>query len=74
MRWCVLSDKEHAKCMDFQAAIGMLANKLNMQVQFSCVIGPTPEDCMMKIKSGSADLITLDGGDIKTAGNILIHN
>ena len=39
-----------------------------MNVTFSCVRGTNADNCMMKIKDGSADLITLDGGDIKTAG------
>ncbi|XP_068677679.1 serotransferrin-like [Montipora foliosa] len=69
MRWCVISDKEHTKCLEFnETAVPTLASKMNWEVQFSCVRGSSPDDCMDKIKSGSADLITLDGGEIQKAG------
>ena len=68
MRWCVLSNQEQAKCMDMKSATHKMAEKLSMNVTFSCVMGANAEDCMMKIEAGSADLVTLDGGDIKTAG------
>ncbi|XP_067032993.1 serotransferrin-like isoform X2 [Acropora muricata] len=69
MRWCVLSDKENAKCMRMKYPVYYhAAGKVGVTVDFSCVPGINAEDCMMKIKAGSADLVTLDGGDIKTAG------
>ncbi|XP_015772337.1 PREDICTED: melanotransferrin-like [Acropora digitifera] len=68
MRWCVLSDQEYAKCMDMENAVDKVAEELSMNVTFSCVNGTNAGDCMTKIKAGSADLVTLDGGDIKTAG------
>lgn len=68
MRWCALSDQEYAKCMDMKNAADKEAEELGMHLTFSCVIGANAKDCMMKIKAGSADLVTLDGGDIKTAG------
>ena len=68
MRWCVLSDKENTKCMEMKNAVDKVAEKLSINMTFSCVTGTSPTDCMMKIKAGSADLVTLDGGDIKTAG------
>ena len=69
MRWCVLSDKENAKCMRMKHPVCYYAaGKVGVTVDFSCVRGINAEDCMMKIKAGSADLVTLDGGDIKTAG------
>ena len=64
MRWCVLSEQEYSKCMDMKNAV----EKIDTGVKFSCVNGTNAEDCMTKIKAGSADLVTLDGGDIKTAG------
>ena len=69
MRWCVLSVQEYEKCMDLKTVVDKVAEKvINMNVTFSCVNGTDAEDCMMKIKAGSADLVTLDGGDIKIAG------
>ncbi|XP_068748591.1 melanotransferrin-like [Montipora capricornis] len=64
MRWCVISEKEYTKCLDFRQT----ASTLSSELEFSCVNGSTPVDCMKKIKSDSADLITLDGGEIQTAG------
>ena len=64
----MLNNGEYAKCMDLKHAVDKVAEKRSMNVTFSCVNGTSAEDCMMKIKAGSADLVTLDGGDIKTAG------
>ena len=64
----MLKHGEYAKCMDLKHAVDKVAEKLSMIVTFSCVNGTSAEDCTMKIKAGSADLVTLDGGDIKTAG------
>ena len=69
MRWCVLSNQEQAKCMDMKNATHKVAEKLSMNVTFSCVMGANADGCMKKIKDDSADLVTLDGGDIKTAGS-----
>ena len=69
MRWCVLSDKENTKCMEMNNAVDKVAEKLSLNVTFSCVTGTSAEDCMMKVKAGYADLVTLDGGEIKTAGS-----
>ena len=64
----MLSDKENTKCMDMKNAVDKVAEKISKNVTFSCVKGTNAEDCMTKITAGSADLVTLDGGDIKTAG------
>ena len=69
MRWCTISAQETSKCEDFKLAINKVASTENLSVNFSCVQGSKAVDCMGKIKSGKADLITLDGGEIFTAGN-----
>lgn len=69
MRWCTISAAETSKCNDFKRAINIVALKGKLSVDFSCVQGSKALDCMEKIKSGKADLITLDGGEIFTAGN-----
>ena len=69
MRWCTISAEETSKCKDFKSAINKFASEENLSVDFSCVQGSKAVDCMKKIKSGKADLITLDGGEIFTAGN-----
>ena len=68
MRWCVLGGKEYEKCMEMKNAVDKVAEKEAINMTFSCVNGTSAEDCMMKIKAGSADLVTLDGGDINDAG------
>lgn len=58
VKWCVKSDQEFQKCTDLVAkAPG-----------FSCVKKENTIDCIVAIKAGEADAITLDGGDIYTAG------
>ena len=69
MRWCTISDKETLKCNDFNTVIATLASQASLPaVTFSCVRESNAKDCMTKIQSGLADLITLDGGEIHIAG------
>ncbi|KAF7648976.1 hypothetical protein LDENG_00149340 [Lucifuga dentata] len=58
VRWCVISEAEFRKCSD-------LANHAPV---FTCVNKTNIMDCITAIKDGEADAITLDGGDIYTAG------
>uniref|UniRef100_A0A4W6DNH8 Serotransferrin n=1 Tax=Lates calcarifer TaxID=8187 RepID=A0A4W6DNH8_LATCA len=58
VRWCVKSEQEHRKCQDLVAQAPV----------FSCVKKDNTIDCIIAIKAGEADAITLDGGDIYTAG------
>ncbi|XP_053337497.1 serotransferrin-2-like [Clarias gariepinus] len=59
VRWCLKSEQELKKCQK----LGSLA----------CVQKPGTLDCIKAIQNGEADAITLDGGDIYTAG-LLPHN
>lgn len=69
MRWCTISAKETEKCNDFKTVIPTLATQAGLSgVTFSCVQGSNALDCMKKIQSGQAEVITLDGGEILTAG------
>ena len=70
MKWCTKSDKEQTKCNAMKAAMEQLASANNMNITFSCVQDTSAANCMVKIKNGDADLITLDGGEINTAGNL----
>uniref|UniRef100_A0AAQ5X2U6 Serotransferrin n=1 Tax=Amphiprion ocellaris TaxID=80972 RepID=A0AAQ5X2U6_AMPOC len=58
VKWCVKSDAELQKCLALAAAAPA----------FSCVKKDNTIDCIIAIKDGNADAITLDGGDIFTAG------
>ncbi|XP_069548086.1 transferrin-a [Brachyistius frenatus] len=58
VKWCVTSEQEYRKCADLAAAAPT----------FSCVRKQTIIDCIIAIKASEADAITLDGGDIYTAG------
>ena len=70
MRWCTKSGKENDKCNAMKAPMEQLASDYNMSITFSCLQDTSAANCMGKIKSGQADLITLDGGEINTAGNL----
>ncbi|XP_043989676.1 transferrin-a [Gambusia affinis] len=58
VRWCVKSDQELRKCTDLAAAAPV----------FSCVRKESTLDCIIAIKASEADAITVDGGDVYTAG------
>uniref|UniRef100_A0A8C5EHE1 Serotransferrin n=1 Tax=Gouania willdenowi TaxID=441366 RepID=A0A8C5EHE1_GOUWI len=60
VKWCVKSDQELRKCTDLAAAAPV----------FTCVKRESTLDCIVAIKAGEADAITLDGGDVYTAGLI----
>ncbi|XP_076000991.1 serotransferrin-like [Genypterus blacodes] len=54
VRWCVKSPEELMKCEDMEV--------------FVCVLKSNTLECLRAIKDGEADAITLDGGEIYTAG------
>uniref|UniRef100_A0A087XUD4 Serotransferrin n=1 Tax=Poecilia formosa TaxID=48698 RepID=A0A087XUD4_POEFO len=58
VRWCVKSDQELRKCTDLAAA----------SEAFSCVRKENTLECIIAIKASEADAITVDGGDVYTAG------
>ncbi|KAM3865899.1 serotransferrin-2-like [Diretmus argenteus] len=60
VKWCVTSDQELSKCEAFAA--------VDNAYKCVCVLKESTRECIMAIKDGEADAITLDGGDIYTAG------
>uniref|UniRef100_H3DCQ4 Serotransferrin n=2 Tax=Tetraodon nigroviridis TaxID=99883 RepID=H3DCQ4_TETNG len=58
VRWCLKSEQEHVKCKRLAAVAPAI----------TCVPKQSTLDCIVAIKDGLADAITLDGGDIYTAG------
>uniref|UniRef100_A0A8C6M1N5 Serotransferrin n=2 Tax=Nothobranchius furzeri TaxID=105023 RepID=A0A8C6M1N5_NOTFU len=58
VKWCVISEPELQKCTELATAASI----------FSCVKRESPLDCIIAIKAGEADAITVDGGDVYTAG------
>lgn len=70
MRWCTKSNLETNKCDEMKDPMERLASDNSMNITFTCVQGTSAANCMEKIKNGQADLITLDGGEINTAGNL----
>ncbi|XP_030630351.1 transferrin-a [Chanos chanos] len=69
--WCAKSDQELKKCNAIAAKI----KEKSPDTQFSCVKHEGSDACIKAIKSGVADAITLDGGDIYSAGleNYKLH-
>ncbi|CAH1266109.1 LTF [Branchiostoma lanceolatum] len=64
LRWCTISSQEQQKCQEMSRAF---IRRLNHRLE--CVQGQSSEDCMYKISHHQADVITLDGGDVLTAGS-----
>ncbi|XP_028988135.1 serotransferrin-like [Betta splendens] len=58
VRWCLISETENQKCF-------FLAKKAPA---LSCVRRDSAKDCIIAIKAGEADAITLDVGEIYTTG------
>ncbi|XP_046732418.1 serotransferrin-1-like isoform X2 [Silurus meridionalis] len=58
IRWCLKSEQEAQKCRHLTSKSDSL----------SCVKREGSMECIKAIKKGEADAVTLDGGDIYTAG------
>ena len=79
-RWCVVNEKELAKCealieatekygeRDLKTQIGPDEYTYEMMPQLKCVLGTDQYDCMDKIFRDEADLIELGTGLSYTAG------
>nr|ADO66732.1 melanotransferrin [Apostichopus japonicus] len=65
-RWCTISAAEYAKCLSMSQVFA--DNHLSPTVH--CIERPTVEECLITIREGGADLITLDGGDVFRAGKV----
>ncbi|PIK48862.1 melanotransferrin [Apostichopus japonicus] len=65
-RWCTISAAEYAKCLSMSQVFA--DNHLSPTVH--CLERPTVEECLITIREGGADLITLDGGDVFRAGKV----
>ncbi|XP_075058342.1 melanotransferrin isoform X2 [Mixophyes fleayi] len=63
-RWCSISTEEVWKCADM--AVAFYNKTLFPSIQ--CVSAGSHEECMKLIQQKQVDAVTLDGGDIFTAG------
>ena len=50
--------------------VSEIARKKSMDIHLSCVLGNNSDDCVTKIKNNDADLKTLDGGRVYSAGKM----
>jgi len=64
--------KEMRKCGEFIKYVNKTAVNMSLVVNVECVNASIPEDCIKKIKSNEADLVTLDGGEVYEAGKLRI--
>ncbi|XP_060524310.1 transferrin [Cylas formicarius] len=63
IRFCVTSTIEEDKCR----ALSKSAFSRDIRPRFDCVLEPTVQDCMARIRDNGADIITLDGGLVDVA-------
>ena len=63
-RWCVISNWEMAKCENMIMAFAAK----NLKPDLNCIMAQSVQECMQKIQTGDADLVTLDPADVYTAG------
>ncbi|KAM5165314.1 melanotransferrin [Mantella aurantiaca] len=66
LRWCTISTEEIWKCADMAMAF---KNK-TLYPSIHCVSAKDHEECMKMIQEKEIDAVTLDGGDIYTAGKV----
>ncbi|XP_072428372.1 melanotransferrin isoform X2 [Chiloscyllium punctatum] len=66
LRWCTQSRAELLKCGDMAEAF----KSKNLTPPIQCVSGDDSSDCMKKIKNKDIDAVTLDAGQIYTAGKV----
>uniref|UniRef100_A0A3B3SKL7 Serotransferrin n=1 Tax=Paramormyrops kingsleyae TaxID=1676925 RepID=A0A3B3SKL7_9TELE len=64
LRWCAVGKAEAVKCSQW---MNHSMNTLDVE-GIRCVSASTTNDCIRKILQNEADAITLDGGDVYTAG------
>ncbi|XP_014782585.1 melanotransferrin [Octopus bimaculoides] len=63
-RWCVTSLPEKMKCEDLMMSL----KAKNIFPELDCILAESAIGCMELIEEGVADLVTLDAGDVYTAG------
>lgn len=64
LRFCTISNGEQEKCEAMRTAF----SGAGINPEISCFQTESHADCMKYIEAGNADIVTLDGGDIYTAG------
>ncbi|XP_072895105.1 serotransferrin-like [Hemitrygon akajei] len=60
--WCTISTAELSKCNDLKAAMS------DHYFNFRCIKEDSAAACLTAIKTGKADAVTVDGGDIYEGG------
>ena len=63
IRFCVRSEAERLKCMSLR--MGAIGRRITPA--FDCVMGEGRQDCMRKIVTGQADVITVNAREAYTA-------
>nr|CAB3263754.1 serotransferrin-1 [Phallusia mammillata] len=64
IRWCVVSTEEKTKC----ELIGSRITAMDSDVTVVCLLAENVDACALLISRGSADVTTMDGGELYNAG------
>ncbi|XP_040889104.1 saxiphilin [Toxotes jaculatrix] len=66
MRWCTVSDAEQKKCAELAKALVAVLHSAAFS-RLSCIRASSTTDCIDKIRSNRADIVTLDAGEVYSA-------
>ncbi|VEL36795.1 unnamed protein product [Protopolystoma xenopodis] len=64
LRWCTIDQWEMEKCQKMANAFGAKG----IQPDLKCIQSQSTTDCMRLIHSGYVDMVSVDAGDLYTAG------
>uniref|UniRef100_A0A3P8ZC92 Serotransferrin n=1 Tax=Esox lucius TaxID=8010 RepID=A0A3P8ZC92_ESOLU len=69
MRWCTVSEPEQKKCAELAKALVAVLPVAAVAsfARLSCIRTYSTSDCINKIRANSADMVTLDAGEVYTA-------
>lgn len=64
-RWCVSNPNALAKCQ----ALAKAAHSRDVRPRIECILETSDDDCLTAVRNEAADLVVLDGSQVKNATN-----